>query len=159
MRMLYWPLRSPTNASNRFPGNAARSLSDAAASIRSSFKRADRSNPENALTRFPTAKSLLLLSRKLTITTEEYLELRVTSSVRPQNLDAHQPTPDRSRDGAPSGKRFAPGRARMSWIGCLVLRSQKRALHWWSLHGAAESISWSIHGPLFITEGSKSRFW
>jgi hypothetical protein len=32
------------------PGNAARSLSDVAASIRSSFRRADCSNPENALT-------------------------------------------------------------------------------------------------------------
>src|SRR5207249_7674491 len=55
---LYWPLRSPTSASKRFPGNAERSLSDVAASIRSSFRRAGRSNPENALTRFPAANSL-----------------------------------------------------------------------------------------------------
>jgi|ERR1700730_6573796 len=61
MRMLYWPLRSPTSASKRFPGNAARSRSDVAASTRSSFRRADRSNPENALTRFPAAKSLVLV--------------------------------------------------------------------------------------------------
>jgi len=44
-------------ASNRLPGNAARSLSDVAASIRSSFRLAGRSNPENVLTRFPEAKS------------------------------------------------------------------------------------------------------
>src|ERR1700747_1940566 len=61
MRMLYWPLRSPTSASKRLPGNAARSLSDVAASIRSGFRRADRSKPENALTRFPAANSLVLL--------------------------------------------------------------------------------------------------
>jgi len=24
---------------------------------------------------------------------------------------------------------------------------------------AAESISWSIHGPIIVTEGSKARFW
>lgn len=33
MRMLYWPLPSPTRTSNRLPGNAARSLNDVAASI------------------------------------------------------------------------------------------------------------------------------
>jgi hypothetical protein len=81
MRMLYWPLRSPTSASKRFPGNAARSRSGVAASIRSSFRHADRSNPENALTRFPAANSLVLLSRKLTITTQKYQAVRVTSSV------------------------------------------------------------------------------
>src|SRR5438445_13326654 len=57
MRMLYWPLRSPASAAKRLPGNAARSLSDVATSTRSSFSRADRSNPENALTRLP-ARSL-----------------------------------------------------------------------------------------------------
>jgi hypothetical protein len=57
MRMLYWPLRSPTSAAKRLPGNAARSLSDVATSTRSSFSRADRSNPENALTSLP-ARSL-----------------------------------------------------------------------------------------------------
>ena len=41
--------RSPSSASKRFPSNAARSLSNVAASIRSSFRRADRSNPENPI--------------------------------------------------------------------------------------------------------------
>jgi len=57
MRILYCPLRSPTRASKWLTGNAARSRSDPAASIRSNFSRAHRSNPENALTRFPAATS------------------------------------------------------------------------------------------------------
>jgi hypothetical protein len=51
------------------PGNAARSLSDVVTSIRSSLRRTDRSNPENALTRFPGARSLVPMSRSLRITT------------------------------------------------------------------------------------------
>jgi hypothetical protein len=46
----------PTSASKRLPGNAARSRSDAAASIRSNFSRANISNPENALTPFPSGE-------------------------------------------------------------------------------------------------------
>src|SRR5437879_550800 len=38
MRMLYWPLRSPRNASNRLPGSAARSPSDVAASPAQSLR-------------------------------------------------------------------------------------------------------------------------
>ena len=53
--------------SNRLPGNTERSLSDVAASRRSSLSRAERSNAANALMRLPTAKCLVRLSRKLTI--------------------------------------------------------------------------------------------
>lgn len=81
MRMLYWPLRSQVRTSKRLPGNAARSFSAVAASTRSSFKRAERSIPEKALTRLPAAKALVRLSRQLTITLNHTRELRVTSSV------------------------------------------------------------------------------
>src|SRR5580658_590049 len=98
MPMLYWPLRSPTSASKRFPGNAERSLSDVAASRRSSFKRADRSNPENALTRFPAANSLVLLSRLPRITARKYQEVRVTSSVKgPRNVAHRLDAPEHDR--------------------------------------------------------------
>jgi hypothetical protein len=51
MRILYWPLRSPISASKRFPGNAARSLSDVAAlqtvklQARGTFKSRECLNP------------------------------------------------------------------------------------------------------------------
>src|SRR5437879_4025664 len=98
MRMLYWPLRSPTSASKRFPGRTAKSRSDVAASKRSSFSLADRSKPENGLTRNPLAKSPVFLSRKLTITGPRYRELRVTSSVQVQ-----EPTlpPEEGEDKTP----------------------------------------------------------
>src|SRR6516164_2333071 len=51
------------SGSQQFPCSMGRSLSEVAASLRSNLRRADRSNPENALARFPAAKSLVLLSR------------------------------------------------------------------------------------------------
>src|SRR2546428_11821403 len=70
IRILSWPFRSPLSASKRLRGKAARSFSEVAASRRSSFIRADRSIPENALTRWPAANSLDRLSRWLTIIPE-----------------------------------------------------------------------------------------
>jgi len=67
MRILYWPLRVPFNASKRFPGSAERSLIAVAASSRSSFRRAGRSMPVKALTRPPAANVSVFLSLKLTI--------------------------------------------------------------------------------------------
>jgi hypothetical protein len=67
------------------PRQSREITSDVAASTRSSFRRAGRSNPENAFTRLPAAKSLVRLPRKLTITyhLENITQLRVTSSVKP----------------------------------------------------------------------------
>src|SRR5277367_599691 len=81
MRMLYWPLRSPSSDSKRFPGRAARSRREVAASRRSSFRRAERSMAAKGLTRFPSAKSLVRLSRKLTITVRAYQKVRITYSI------------------------------------------------------------------------------
>ena len=81
MRMLYCPLRSPTNASKRLPGKTAKSFSAVAASNRSSFNLAARSIPEKAFTRFPAAKSRVRLSRYPTIIYQSILSLGVTSSV------------------------------------------------------------------------------
>ena len=72
MRMLYCPFRSPFKASSRLPGKAPRSLSSTAASRRSNLSRAARSIPKNAFTRLPDAKSLVRLSRYLTITFQNY---------------------------------------------------------------------------------------
>src|SRR5713226_2400618 len=42
MRMLYWPLRSPTSFSSRLPGGTRRSSTVSAASRRSNFRKAAR---------------------------------------------------------------------------------------------------------------------
>ena len=56
MRILYCPLRSPFSASNRFPGNAERSFTEVAASIRSIFIRAECSKPGKLLDPFACGK-------------------------------------------------------------------------------------------------------
>src|SRR5438477_10220321 len=57
----------------RLPGKAARSPSDVAASIRSSLRRAGRSKPENAFTRFPPAKSLVRIVLKASLSSQRLL--------------------------------------------------------------------------------------
>ena len=104
MRMLCRPWRSPASDSNRFPGRAARSSNEVAASRRSSLSRAARSNPVKAFIRFPFC---VFPGALVAIT---YRDICVTSNVN------HSPEP--------TGLSLLRGKLRPSGRGCRARRAQ-----------------------------------